>query len=112
MTATPLPRLHRVAVLHSLAAALGRVNTGQDRKSTRLNSSHGYIPYAVFCLIKIIVVIGIVALMLAIIIPYFIVNHRKAEAGRELRDLKALDSAVQRYAMQTDKSPGGTPSFV
>src|SRR2546429_5926739 len=52
MTATPLPRLHRVAVLHSLAAALGRVNTGQDRKSTRLNSSHGYIPYAVFCLIK------------------------------------------------------------
>src|SRR5687768_18588064 len=25
---------------------------GQDRKSTRLNSSHGYISYAVFCLIK------------------------------------------------------------
>ena len=23
-----------------------------DRKSTRLNSSHGYIPYAVFCLKK------------------------------------------------------------
>src|SRR5205809_5625805 len=26
----------------------------QDRKSTRLNSSHGYISYAVFCLKKII----------------------------------------------------------
>src|SRR2546429_7249618 len=26
--------------------------TGQDRKSTRLNSSHGYISYAVFCLKK------------------------------------------------------------
>src|SRR2546422_6479219 len=25
---------------------------GQDRKSTRLNSSHGYISYAVFCLKK------------------------------------------------------------
>src|SRR2546429_2518601 len=25
---------------------------GSDRKSTRLNSSHGYISYAVFCLIK------------------------------------------------------------
>src|SRR2546429_2592154 len=24
----------------------------RDRKSTRLNSSHGYIPYAVFCLKK------------------------------------------------------------
>src|SRR2546422_2281694 len=26
--------------------------TGLDRKSTRLNSSHGYISYAVFCLKK------------------------------------------------------------
>src|SRR2546429_6521024 len=26
--------------------------TGTDRKSTRLNSSHGYISYAVFCLKK------------------------------------------------------------
>src|SRR2546422_4522275 len=35
----------------------GRVGTGEaipypDRKSTRLNSSHGYISYAVFCLKK------------------------------------------------------------
>src|SRR2546422_6687525 len=33
----------------------GRVHTvavGTDRKSTRLNSSHGYISYAVFCLKK------------------------------------------------------------
>src|SRR2546422_6236727 len=29
-----------------------RVTRGQDRKSTRLNSSHGYISYAVFCLKK------------------------------------------------------------
>src|SRR2546429_6002648 len=32
-----------------------RVNSGryrEDRKSTRLNSSHGYISYAVFCLKK------------------------------------------------------------
>src|SRR2546422_6656992 len=32
-----------------LYGASGRV---QDRKSTRLNSSHGYISYAVFCLKK------------------------------------------------------------
>src|SRR5687768_18335690 len=31
----------------------GEVHRGeQDRKSTRLNSSHGYISYAVFCLKK------------------------------------------------------------
>src|SRR5687768_17806013 len=28
------------------------VQLGRDRKSTRLNSSHGYISYAVFCLKK------------------------------------------------------------
>src|SRR3989449_8191754 len=28
------------------------VRSGRDRKSTRLNSSHGYISYAVFCLKK------------------------------------------------------------
>src|SRR2546422_2310931 len=29
-----------------------RAPRGRDRKSTRLNSSHGYISYAVFCLKK------------------------------------------------------------
>src|SRR5205809_6069061 len=29
-----------------------RIGRGRDRKSTRLNSSHGYISYAVFCLKK------------------------------------------------------------
>src|SRR3989449_4759828 len=32
--------------------ALNCVANGRDRKSTRLNSSHGYISYAVFCLKK------------------------------------------------------------
>src|SRR2546429_6781045 len=58
---------HRAAVLlglpesdlrrYSRASGLGHVENddkGQraDRKSTRLNSSHGYISYAVFCLKK------------------------------------------------------------
>src|SRR2546429_7077325 len=30
----------------------GRLSDSKDRKSTRLNSSHGYISYAVFCLKK------------------------------------------------------------
>src|SRR2546422_4349438 len=36
---------HRLLVRHVL-------DQHQDRKSTRLNSSHGYISYAVFCLKK------------------------------------------------------------
>src|SRR2546422_4735383 len=34
------------------AAVLELVELEEDRKSTRLNSSHGYISYAVFCLKK------------------------------------------------------------
>src|SRR5687768_18031755 len=38
-------------LLSSLERFLGAPSSG-DRKSTRLNSSHGYISYAVFCLKK------------------------------------------------------------
>src|SRR2546422_5412655 len=34
------------------ATAVTLTSTPRDRKSTRLNSSHGYISYAVFCLKK------------------------------------------------------------
>src|SRR2546422_60088 len=37
---------------HSSAEALETTTRKRDRKSTRLNSSHGYISYAVFCLKK------------------------------------------------------------
>src|SRR6266436_8467964 len=42
----------RPRVQDSADAATARAEPGQDRKSTRLNSSHGYISYAVFCLKK------------------------------------------------------------
>src|SRR2546429_1740291 len=40
-----------VAPVDGLSTVLGE-NSFTDRKSTRLNSSHGYISYAVFCLKK------------------------------------------------------------
>src|SRR2546429_807103 len=41
------------AYIFRFVSILGeRYTHGQDRKSTRLNSSHGYISYAVFCLKK------------------------------------------------------------
>src|SRR2546426_8604420 len=42
---------HRVA-LRVVASVLGTLQDLQDRKSTRLNSSHLVISYAVFCLKK------------------------------------------------------------
>src|SRR2546422_7184996 len=56
---SPAPTMHQVqaAFLFNFAKfvtwpddAFDR--SGRDRKSTRLNSSHGYISYAVFCLKK------------------------------------------------------------
>src|SRR2546429_3668521 len=44
-----LPRGQRFAAYALATDPAGRV---LDRKSTRLNSSHGYISYAVFCLKK------------------------------------------------------------
>src|SRR2546427_8037280 len=50
---TELQRLHHGAFAdHRAGAAPGLAATGPDRKSTRLNSSHSQISYAVFCLKK------------------------------------------------------------
>src|SRR2546430_4552374 len=38
--------------VHDVIAAFARYRRGEDRKSTRLNSSHSQISYAVFCLKK------------------------------------------------------------
>src|SRR2546422_6501518 len=40
----------RKQFLEGLADVDARARAASDRKSTRLNSSHGYISYAVFCL--------------------------------------------------------------
>src|SRR2546429_3777224 len=46
------PRVSSIAIPTMFPSILGSRLTTQDRKSTRLNSSHGYISYAVFCLKK------------------------------------------------------------
>src|SRR2546422_4598008 len=45
-----IERSHTTVFKFSVTALLKRI--AGDRKSTRLNSSHGYISYAVFCLKK------------------------------------------------------------
>src|SRR5687768_18064182 len=52
------PHVTIIAILSTLVVTLlftsvkNRIQEVIDRKSTRLNSSHGYISYAVFCLKK------------------------------------------------------------
>src|SRR2546422_8473816 len=62
--ALPISRIRRVWHVSTLTSSFGSELAGplcdrylscggpRDRKSTRLNSSHGYISYAVFCLKK------------------------------------------------------------
>src|SRR2546422_2831190 len=49
---TPPEKIGSTKVMASPTATKRSPTTGVDRKSTRLNSSHGYISYAVFCLKK------------------------------------------------------------
>src|SRR2546429_6009368 len=48
----PMPFKCEVKTLRVVDIAGARPKIKLDRKSTRLNSSHGYISYAVFCLKK------------------------------------------------------------
>src|SRR2546429_9876601 len=48
----PLPHRQWTPCISKLRHSPARNSTTPDRKSTRLNSSHGYISYAVFCLKK------------------------------------------------------------
>src|SRR2546429_4592448 len=48
----PVPPGHRGTRRHLAGGPDHRGDQVVDRKSTRLNSSHGYISYAVFCLKK------------------------------------------------------------
>src|SRR2546429_1775833 len=49
---TLLEKMQLLALRHRIAVGDGVELRALDRKSTRLNSSHGYISYAVFCLKK------------------------------------------------------------
>src|SRR2546422_6185536 len=48
----PVVRVLTRILMESLVVRSGEIEYKSDRKSTRLNSSHGYISYAVFCLKK------------------------------------------------------------
>src|SRR5687768_18229762 len=48
----PAPDATRARDRHRARARKPATTEARDRKSTRLNSSHGYISYAVFCLKK------------------------------------------------------------
>ena len=61
-----------------------------------------------FTLVEIMIVVAIIALLAAIAVPGFLRARKRAQATRIINDLRLIDSAVDQYAMETNKASGAT----
>jgi prepilin-type N-terminal cleavage/methylation domain-containing protein len=59
-----------------------------------------------FTLVEIMIVVAIIALLAAIAVPGFLRARKRAQATRILNDLRMIDSAVDQYAVETNRSSG------
>ena len=59
-----------------------------------------------FTLVEIMIVVAIIALLAAIAVPGFLRARKRAQASRILNDLRLIDSAVDQYAIETNRSTG------
>jgi prepilin-type N-terminal cleavage/methylation domain-containing protein len=61
-----------------------------------------------FTLVEIMIVVAIIALLAAIAVPGFLRARKRSQASRILNDLRLIDSAVDQYAIETNKTSGST----
>jgi prepilin-type N-terminal cleavage/methylation domain-containing protein len=61
-----------------------------------------------FTLVEIMIVVAIIALLAAIAVPGFLRARKRSQATRILNDLRLVDSAVDQYAIETNRSTGFT----
>ena len=52
------------------------------------------------------IVVAIIALLAAIAVPGFLRARKRSQASRIINDLRLIDSAVDQYAIETNKSTG------
>ena len=62
--------------------------------------------FAAFTLVEIMVVVAIIALLAAIAVSGFIRARKRSQATRVLDDLRMIDSAVDQYAVDTNRASG------
>jgi prepilin-type N-terminal cleavage/methylation domain-containing protein len=67
----------------------------------KLNKRH-----AGFTLVEIMIVVAIIALLAAIAVPGFLRARKRSQASRIINDLRLIDSAVDQYAIENNKSSG------
>src|ERR1700719_5092907 len=56
-----------------------------------------------FTLVEIMIVVAIIALLAAIAVPGFLRARKRSQASRILNDLRMIDSALDQYAIETNK---------
>ena len=54
------------------------------------------------------IVVAIIALLASIAVPGFLRARKRSQASRILNDLRLIDSAVDQYAIETNRSTGFT----
>ena len=59
-----------------------------------------------FTLVEIMIVVAIIALLAAIAVPNFLRARKRSQAARCLEDLRIIDSAIDQYAIENNKSGG------
>ena len=59
-----------------------------------------------FTLVEIMIVVAIIALLAAIAVPNFLRARKRSQATRILEDLRIIDSAIDQYAIEANKSSG------
>ena len=64
-----------------------------------------------FSLLEVLMVIGIIALVASIAVPNYQRVRRRSQATKILNDLKLIDSAVEAYALEFNKTHGAAVSF-
>src|SRR5436190_19228297 len=61
-----------------------------------------------FTLVEIMIVVAIIALLAAIAVPGFLRARKRSQASKILNDLRMIDSAVDQYAIETNRTSGAT----
>lgn len=64
-----------------------------------------------FTIVELMIVVAIIALLASIAIPNFLRSRKRAFATRTLDDLRLIDNAMDRYAIDNSKAPGAPAAW-
>jgi prepilin-type N-terminal cleavage/methylation domain-containing protein len=64
-----------------------------------------------FTLVEVLIVVAIIALLAAICVPNYLRARKRSQATRTLEDLRILDYALDRWAIEKNKTGGDTATI-